>query len=137
MTTEMIIEKARELGSMIQDSDDFAAFLVAKTAADKNTELQDLLGQFNLKKLDLNRAMTAEEVDKDKITALNKDIRDIYDKIINNPLMAAYTTTKVELDKTVNFVDRIILGSAAGEDPYGIEEEDDCAGDCSSCAGCH
>ncbi len=137
MTIEMIIEKARELGSMIQDSDDFAAFLVAKTAADKNEELQDLLGQFNLKKLDLNRAITSNDVDKEKVSELNREIRDLYERIIQNPHMIAYTTTKEELDKTVHFVEQIILGSAAGEDPYGIEEQDACAGDCSSCGGCH
>ena len=137
MTTEKIIEKTRELGAMIQDSDEFAAFLLAKTAADKNEELQDLLGQFNLRKVDLNRAITSEEKDKDKIAELNKEVKNLYEKIISNPLMLAYTTTKTELDKTVRFVQQIILGSAAGENPFEIEEEESCGGDCSSCGGCH
>ena len=137
MTNEEIIGKARELGAAIQDGNDFAAFLLAKTAADKNAELQDLLGQFNLRKVDLNRAITAKEKDFEKIAALNKEVKDLYDKIIANPHMMAYTTTKTELDKTVRFVQQIILESAAGENPYEIEEEEACGGDCSSCGGCH
>ena len=138
MTNEEIIQKARELGAMIQDGNDFAAFLLAKTAADKNEELQNLLGQFNLKKVDLNRAITSGDKDKEKISALNQEVKELYDKITHNPHMLAYSTTKTELDKTVRFVQQIILESAAGENPYGIEEEDSCGGDCSSCGGgCH
>ena len=63
MTYTELVEKARELGVAIQDTDEFSAFIVAKTAADKSEKLQDKLGQFNLKKLDLNRAIIAEEKD--------------------------------------------------------------------------
>ena len=63
MTYDELVEKARELGVAIQDTDEFTAFIVAKTAADKSEKLQDKLGQFNLKKLDLNRAIIAEEKD--------------------------------------------------------------------------
>lgn len=49
MTYTELVEKARELGVAIQDTDEFTAFIVAKTAADKSEKLQDKLGQFNLK----------------------------------------------------------------------------------------
>ena len=48
MTYTELIEKARELGVGIQDTDEFTAFIVAKTAADKSEILQDKLGMFNL-----------------------------------------------------------------------------------------
>ena len=48
MTYTELVEKARELGVAIQDTDEFTAFIVAKTAADKSEKLQDKLGQFNL-----------------------------------------------------------------------------------------
>ena len=110
MTYEALIEKARELGLAIQDTDEFTAFLVAKTAADNSEELQDKLGRFNLKKL--------------------------YEEIVSDPLMIAYSTTKDELDVVVRFILQIIQGSADGENPYEIEEQS-CGGDCSSCGGCH
>ncbi len=75
MTYTELVEKARELGVAIQDTDEFTAFIVAKTAADKSEKLQDKLGQFNLKKLDLNRAIIAEEKDNEKIAELNGEVK--------------------------------------------------------------
>ena len=136
MTYTELIEKARELGVGIQDTDEFTAFIVAKTAADKSEILQDKLGQFNLKKLDLNRAIIAEEKDNEKIAELNAEVKRLYEEIVSDPLMIAYSTTKDELDGVVRFIMQIIEGSAAGENPYETEEQA-CGGDCSSCGGCH
>lgn len=136
MTYTELIEKARELGVGIQDTDEFTAFIVAKTAADKSEILQDKLGQFNLKKLDLNRAIIAEEKDNEKIAELNAEVKRLYEEIVSDPLMIAYSTTKDELDGVVRFIMQIIEGSTAGENPYEIEEQA-CGGDCSSCGGCH
>ena len=109
---------------------------MAKTAADKSEILQDKLGQFNLKKLDLNRAIIAEEKDNEKIAELNGEVKNLYEAIVSDPLMIAYSTTKDELDNTVRFIMQIIQGSANGDNPYEIEEQS-CGGDCSACGGCH
>lgn len=136
MTYKELIEKTRELGVAIQDTDEFTAFIVAKTAADKSEKLQDKLGQFNLKKLDLNRAIIADEKDNEKIAALNAEVKTLYEEIVSDPLMIAYSTTKDELDGVVRFMMQIIEGSANGKNPYEIEEQA-CGGDCSACGGCH
>lgn len=117
MTYKELIEKTRELGVAIQDTDEFTAFIVAKTAADKSEKLQDKLGQFNLKKLDLNRAIIADEKDNEKIAALNAEVKTLYEEIVSDPLMIAYSTTKDELDGVVRFMMQIIEGSANGENP--------------------
>ena len=96
----------------------------------------DKLGQFNLKKLDLNRAIIAEEKDNEKIAELNGEVKNLYEAIVSDPLMIAYSTTKDELDNTVRFIMQIIQGSANGDNPYEIEEQS-CGGDCSACGGCH
>ena len=136
MTYTELVEKARELGVAIQDTDEFTAFIVAKTAADKSETLQDKLGQFNLKKLDLNRAIVADEKDAEKIAELNGEVKKLYEEIVSDPLMIAYSTTKDELDGVVRFILQIIQGSADGENPYEIEEQS-CGGACSACGGCH
>ena len=136
MTYTELVEKARELGVAIQDTDEFTAFIVAKTAADKSETLQDKLGQFNLKKLDLNRAIVADEKDAEKIAELNGEVKKLYEEIVSDPLMIAYSTTKDELDGVVRFILQIIQGSADGENPYEIEEQS-CGGDSSACGGCH
>ena len=112
------------------------AFIGANTAAENSEKRQDKLGQFNLKKLDLNRAIIAEEKDNEKIAELNGEVKNLYEAIVSDPLMIAYSTTKDELDNTVRFIMQIIQGSANGDNPYEIEEQS-CGGDCSACGGCH
>ena len=75
--------------------------------------------------------------DQEKLAALNEEVRTIYAKIMAHPTMAAYNTTKSELDRLLNFLQQILVYSANGEDPATIEEETSCGGDCSGCSGCH
>ena len=132
-----IIEMARELGAALQRSDEYTAYNVAKSAADGDEVLQGMIGEFNLKKLALSAEVQKEDKDQEKLAALNEEVRTIYAKIMAHPTMAAYNTTKSELDRLLNFLQQILVYSANGEDPATIEEETSCGGDCSGCSGCH
>lgn len=132
-----IIAMARELGAALQKSDEYTAYNVARNAADNDADLQGMIGDFNLKKLSLNAEVQKEEKDPEKLAALNEEVRAIYARIMANPTMMAYNTTKAELDRILNFIQQIIVYSANGEDPATIEEETSCGGDCSGCAGCN
>lgn len=132
-----VIAMARELGAAIQQSDEYTAYNVAKNAADNDAELQQMIGEFNLKKLSLSAEVQKEEKDQAKLSALNEEVRAIYGRIMSNPSMMAYNTTKEELDRVLNFIQQIIVYSANGEDPATIQEETSCGGDCSGCSGCH
>ncbi len=128
-----VIAMARELGAALQQSDEYTAYNVAKNAADGDEVLQEMIGEFNLKKLSLSTEVQKEEKDQKKLAALNEEVRSLYGRIMAHPTMAAYNTTKEELDRLLNFIQQIIVYSANGEDPATIEEETSCGGDCS----CH
>ena len=132
-----VIAMARELGAALQQSDEYTAYNVAKNAADGDEVLQEMIGEFNLKKLSLSTEVQKEEKDQEKLAALNEEVRAIYGRIMSHPTMAAYNTTKEELDRLLNFIQQIIVYSANGEDPATIQEETFCGGDCSGCSGCH
>lgn len=132
-----IIAMARELGAAIQQSDEYTAYNVAKNAADGDADLQGMIGDFNLKKLSLNAEVQKEDKDPEKLAALNEEVRSLYARIMSNPAMMAYNTTKEELDRVLSFIQQIIVYSANGEDPATIQEETSCGGDCSGCSGCH
>ncbi len=132
-----VIAMARELGAALQQSDEYTAYNVAKNAADGDEVLQEMIGEFNLKKLSLSTEVQKEEKDQEKLAALNEEVRSLYGRIMAHPTMAAYNTTKEELDRLLNFIQQIIVYSANGEDPATIEEETSCGGDCSGCSGCH
>ncbi len=126
-----VIAMARELGAALQQSDEYTAYNVAKNAADGDEVLQEMIGEFNLKKLSLSTEVQKEEKDQKKLAALNEEVRSLYGRIMAHPTMAAYNTTKEELDRLLNFIQQIIVYSANGEDPATIEEETSCG------SGCH
>lgn len=132
-----VITMARELGAALQKSDEYTAYALAKSAADGDEELQRMIGDFNLKKLSLSAEIQKDEKDGEKISALNDEIRSLYGEIMSQPAMLAYNTTKNELDRLLNFIQQIVVYSANGEDPFTIQEETSCGGDCSGCSGCH
>ena len=132
-----VIAMARELGAALQQSDEYTAYNVAKNAADGDEVLQEMIGEFNLKKLSLSTEVQKEEKDQEKLAALNEEVRSLYGRIMAHPTMAAYNTTKEELDRLLNFIQQILVYSANGEDPATIQEETSCGGDCSGCSGCH
>lgn len=133
-----IIELARQLGHAIQADDRYKALERARVASDNDEELQELIGEFNLHRLALNNAASGEDVDKEKIDQINKDLRHTYAEIMKNEHMTAYNVAKQEMDSVMQRVNAILEQSVAGEDPDTADyNEATCGGDCSSCGGCH
>lgn len=132
-----IIKLARDLGAELQKDDTYTAHAVAKAAADSDEKLQEMIGDFNLKKIALGQEIQKADKDEAKVTALNSEVKELYSVIMQNPCMLAYNTTKGEMDKMLNFIQQIIVYAANGEDPYTVEEDTGCSGSCSSCSGCH
>ncbi|MFT3951381.1 MAG: YlbF family regulator [Oscillospiraceae bacterium] len=135
-----VIELTRQLGKALQEDARYTAFVGAKEASDGDKALQDLIGQFNLLRMNLNTEMSKPEKDNDRLKTLDADIRALYDEIMENEHMAAYNTAKDEIDKLLESVNFIITMAANGEDPLTCPEEKphSCSsGGCSSCSGCH
>ena len=135
---DQIIDMARELGEALQQDNRYIRVQTAQAAADADEALQNLIGEFNLQRIALNSEAQQENHDEAKMKQLNETIRDVYQKIMENPSMKTYNEVKPELESLINTVARIITLSAQGEDPYSISEQDHaCGGDCGSCGGCH
>ena len=64
-----IIEKARELGVMIQQDERYIAYNVAREANDSDEELQQMINDFNLLRLNLNAEMSKPDKSSEKITS--------------------------------------------------------------------
>lgn len=132
-----IIELAREIGRKIQGEDMYLKLKIAKQNSDEDKELQDLIGEFNLKRMAINNEATKDERDEKKLQELNTELREIYSRIMKNENMAAYNIAKQEMDFVLKRVTAIIMQSAEGEDPETTDYEESCTGSCSSCGGCH
>jgi cell fate (sporulation/competence/biofilm development) regulator YlbF (YheA/YmcA/DUF963 family) len=134
MTLEQM---AREMGKMIQASEQYKRLDAAKTANDNDQSLQDGIGKFNLKRMELNQMMQAKEKDEHKLQALNTELQQIYTDVMGNPNMMEYNIAKQEMDEMMQQVTGILSLCVNGEDPDTCEVPAGCGGSCDSCAGCH
>lgn len=132
-----IIEKARELGKLIQQEETYIKLHEAQEKADADTELQDLIGEFNLKRISINNEASKTEKDQEKLQALNQEMRAVYAKIMQNENMIAYNEAKDKFDIIANRVNAIVNNSINGEDPETTDFSAGCSGSCSTCGGCH
>ena len=132
-----IIAMARKLGAMLQQDDRYTAYHLAKQANDQDEDLQKLIGEFNLKRMELNAEMSKPDKDRDKLTALDGKIKELYGQIMANKNMAVFNNVKNAMDELLSQINMIITMSANGEDPATCSVEHSCGGNCSSCGGCH
>ena len=132
-----IIEKARELGKLIQQEESYIALQKAQADADADMELQNLIGDFNMKRMSINNEASKKDKDSDKLALLNSQMREDYSKIMSNKKMIAYNEAKDAFDMVANRVLAIVQQSAEGADPETADySTSSCSGSCSTCGGC-
>ena len=137
MDNQQMMDTARELGYMIQQDERYIRAQMAQIAADEDETLQNLIGEFNLKRIALNTESVRDDRDPEKLKKLDGEVREIYAQLMENDNMKAYQAAKAELDDLVRKITMIVQMSAQGEDPETIDTEPQCSGNCSSCGGCH
>ena len=133
-----MIQLARELGKAIQQDERYLNLKKAKEAADADAALQQLIGDFNLKRMAINNEAMKEDRSEEKLQELNTELRHTYAQIMQNENMTAYNQAREALDAVMKRVNAIISLSAEGENPETADlTEESCGGSCASCAGCH
>lgn len=134
-----VLNVARELAKALQESEAYIAMSKAREENDKNLDLQEKISNFNLKKIALNRETAKEDRNSDKISTLDREIREAYQDIMNDPNMKAYSEAKGKVDELMKKIEFVLGMALNGADPETIEvpESTGCTGNCSSCAGCH
>lgn len=132
-----IIEKARKLGKLIQQEESYIALQKAQADADADMDLQNLIGDFNMKRMSINNEASKKDKDSDKLALLNSQMREDYSKIMSNKNMIAYNEAKDAFDMIANRVLAIVQQSAEGADPETADySTSSCSGSCSTCGGC-
>ncbi|MDO4830773.1 MAG: YlbF family regulator [Clostridia bacterium] len=133
-----IITMARELGKAIQQEEAYIKLHEVQSKADADSELQSLIGEFNLKRMAINNEASKKERDQDKLSSLNTEMREVYSKIMSNENMIAYNEAKDAFDAIANRVLAIVQQSSEGADPETADySQSSCSGSCETCGGCH
>lgn len=133
-----IIKLTRELGVKIQEDEKYLKLKIAAQNNNEDTRLQELIGEFNLKRVNISNEASKKEHDDEKIKILNEELKACYEAIMTNENMIRYNNAKMEFDALIQQINAIIIGAANGEDPLTIDVmQSGCNGNCSDCSGCH
>lgn len=133
-----IIEMAREMGKVIQESEEYKALMAARTASDNDENLQKQIQQFNLVRMNLEMESSKEDADQEKVSSLNDDLMNIYTQVMENENMVSFNEAKDVIDSLMNTATAILAAAVNGEDPMTFDPEaHSCGGSCSTCGGCH
>ena len=133
-----IIKLTRDLGRAIQQDERYLKYRIASQNNDEDETLQNMIGEFNLTRMNLNTEIQKGEPDERKVEELNKKVRELYKSIMVKPNMATYNEAKQDFDQLIKRITTIILQSANGEDPETTDlRETSCTGSCETCSGCN
>ena len=136
---DVLVEMAIDLACQLQEDERYLAVQKAQAEADADAALQDMIGEFNLKRMAINQEESKPEEQQDtaRLRTLNTELRDVYGRIMQNPHMDAYNEAKTALDTLVNKINAAVAMAVQGKDPHLAAESSGCSGKCSACGGCH
>ncbi len=129
-----IVEKAKELGELLKQSDEFKNYNEVKAKYETDTELQTLISDFNLKKMAvMNQMQNEENSDEEKLKKLQEEMRTAYSAVMTNETMSEFVKAKETFENLVNEMYGIINFAVTGVAPGGCD-----GSSCASCGGgCH
>jgi len=127
-----IIEKARELGKMLADSDEFKALKGAEELQLADKEAQELMMEYATKREELGAKAAEENLTKEDFENIQKEAEEAFNKLLTNANIKRYIEANGAFKTLVDQVNAIIAFYVKGE-----EQSGSCSGNCSSCGGCH
>ena len=129
----------KEAAAQLQKEIEYVALDSARKMNDEDETLQELIGDFNLARIDLNSELSKTSGrDDEKVAALNDKVNRLYNDIMMNDSMQAYNDAKTDFDGVIQYVNAIINTAVNGGDPMTVgQPAAGCGGRCASCAGCH
>ena len=140
------ITTARTLGKDIQADERYQRLIRASKANDDDLGLQGLMSEYKGWQNKLKKLGVAHEEAEELVPDIHKRLKELHQKIMERDTMIEFSEAKQEVDKFVDFINDIIVGSLNGKNPDTIEQsdptkEDGCTDDCFSCvsrgkAGC-
>ncbi len=126
-----IIEKAKELGALLQSSEQVQKYNAAKAAYEQDDEAQKLIKEFNLHRMTMMTLSSGEDADEARIAEVEERIKAVYGKIMECESMKNMQEAGKAVEEMMGQVNGVLSFYITGEEPQS------CTHDCSTCGGCH
>ena len=117
------IDLFKKAAAAMQTDPRYLELDAARRENDNDQELQGLIGEFNLKRLDLNNESAKPEPDTAHVADLNQQVNDLYTQIMSSEGMVRYNTAKKECEAMVSHIDAIINTAMNGGEPQGVHRQ--------------
>ncbi len=132
------IDLFKKAAAALQTDPRYLELDAARRENDMDEELQNLIGEFNLARLDMNNESAKSAPDTARVAELNQRVNDLYSQIMASEGMVRYNAAKAECEAMVSHIDAIINTAMNGGDPMTVQAPTGgCTGSCSTCGGCH
>ena len=131
MNQAEILEKARELGMMIAESDEFKKLKETEQAQLADPDAQQMMADYNAKREEFAQIASRDDLTKEDWEKLNMNAQAEFIKLCQNENIKNYLDANQLFQDLISKVNSIIAHFVRGDDESG------CSGSCSSCSGCH
>lgn len=123
-----VFKKVRELGELIQESEQMKKMKDAELVQENDETARVKLKEFNMNRMNLARDMQNGKLTREDAVKKNNEA---FDALLEAaPAVKAYIEAKKEFDAMIEQVNQILNYYITGMDPA-------CTHDCSTCGGCH
>lgn len=124
-----VIEKAKELGLMLAQSDEFIHMRTAEQAQLADPESQQILKEYNDARQRLAQRANSENITEKQMQQVKEEMENEQTKLKSNPAISEYLSAVSEFNNLMQGVNSAIA--------FYISPEETCGGDCGGCGGCH
>lgn len=128
----MVLEKARELGIALSETQEFQQMLEARHILDNDEILSGLINEYQSKQEKMVEMLQGDDMDRALIASLSADVEAIQAQLTENPVFGKVMETQQAFQNLMQQVNREI-GICIGMPP---EEDHVCSGSCDGCSGC-
>ena len=132
----MIIEKARELGIAISESEEFINMTRTREAMEADEQLMANLNEYNAMQQSIMDIMSSDTDNTQAVQDMSRDIERLHDELLANEAFHAMLEAQARFQQLMKQVNRVIglcIGAEEHNEPDSDEEEEGC---CSHCTGC-
>lgn len=123
-----ITEKAHELGKLIKDSNEMAAYKTAEEKQQNDKEAAKLMQEFNLQRMNLARDMQEGKITQEE--AVKKNNEAFQEMVEKSETISNFIEAKKDFDAVISQINGILNFYITGQEPG-------CTHDCATCGGCH
>ena len=124
-----ILEKARELGQAIAESEEQQKMQNAEAAVMQDAQASALMREFSDLKAEVQQMLGAESPDEETLQARSDRLQEVQDQLNELPLIQELLETRGAFSQMMSQVNQVIQYMVTGE-------VSDCGGDCGGCSGC-